>query len=336
MKTVLITGVAGMIGSHLADELLAKGYKVLGLDNLSVGKRENIAQNLANPRFTFKKVDIRDYKKLQDSCKGIHLDAIVHLTASKKISEEGSALDVLTNNVRPTENTLALAQKKKCKFILGSTSDVYGVSADIPFKEEGNLLLGAPTAKRWAYAASKMYAEHLAFAYYKERNVPVIVLRYFGAFSPRASFSWRGGHIPLFIDAVLQGRDIIIHGNGRQTRSMAYISDVISGTVLALENKKAVGNIFNIGSDEELSVIASAHLIKKLAGAGTKTKIRFVPIKKIFGDYREIKRRVPSLANSKRILGYRPKVSLQEGLAITIKARREWIRENADKIRRKN
>ncbi|MBN3038345.1 MAG: GDP-mannose 4,6-dehydratase [Candidatus Omnitrophica bacterium] len=328
MKKVLITGVAGMIGSHLADALLAKGYRVLGIDNLSVGKKANIAHNLGNPKFVFRKGDILNYAVLKRICAGQRFDSIVHLTASKKIGEGGDSIELLNNNVKGTENVLKLAELKTCKVVLGSTSDVYGMSADIPFREKGNLLLGPTTAKRWTYAVSKIYCEQLALGYYKERDVPIVILRYFGGFSPRASISWRGGHIPVFIDAVLKNREIIIHGDGKQTRSMAYISDIVEGTILGMENDKAVGNIFNIGNDEEMSVLDTAYLIHKLAGKKGKPKIKFVPLKKIFGDYREIKRRIPDLNKSYRILGYRPKVSFEKGLALTIKSRKEQLEKS--------
>ena len=326
-KRVLVTGAAGMIGSHLCDSLLAYGYKVIGIDNLSNGRIENIFQNLNNSNFIFQKIDILNYKELEKACAGVDVKVIVHLAASKKIAEDGNSLGVLTNNVRGTENSLRLAKRVKGKFILGSTSDVYGASCDIPFRENGNLLLGSTTAKRWSYAVSKIYSEQLAFAYYKEQNVPIVILRYFGAFSPRASFDWKSGHIPIFIDAVLNDREIIIHGDGTQSRSMGYISDVVDGTILTIENSKAIGHIFNIGNDEEMSVLDTAYLIKKLAGINRKLKIKFIPFKKIFGDYCEIKRRVPDLTKARKILGYLPKVNLEEGLLRTIQSRKEWLKK---------
>lgn len=325
IKKVLVTGVAGMIGSHLADSLLARGYKVLGVDNLSVGKIGNIAQNLGNRNFIFHKIDILNYEKLKNACAHSGIKTVVNLAASKKIAESGDSLEVLINNVRGTENALKIAKRAGAKFILGSTSDAYGMSEDIPFKEDGHLLLGSTTAKRWSYAVSKIYSEQLAFAYHKELNVPIVIIRYFGSFSPRSSFDWRGGHIPVFIDAVLNNREIIVHGDGSQTRSMGYISDVIDGTVLAIEKDEAVGHIFNIGNDEEVSIIDTVHLIKKIAGIKRGLKIKFVPFKKVFGDYREIERRVPDLTKARKILGYSPKVSFEEGLSITIERRRVML-----------
>lgn len=316
MKNILITGVCGMVGSHLSDELLKKGYGVIGIDNLKVGRKNNIKKSLPNKKFKFIKGDVLDLKLLKKYARKI--DVIVHLAASKKISEKGNALDTLRINEEGTRNVLEVARKRRIKVVFASTSDVYGISEDIPFKESGSLKIGPPTAKRWAYAAAKMYCEQLAFSYYKEYSVPIVILRYFGGFSSRASFSWSGGHLPLFIDAILNNRPVIIHGSGKQTRSMAYVDDIVKGTILAMENPKAIGEIFNIGNDEEMSVIDTAHLVHKIAMTGKKLKIKFTPHKKIFGTYKEIKRRVPDLTKSRKILKYRPKFSLKKAIEITI------------------
>lgn len=329
IKEVLITGVAGMIGSHLADSLLAKGYRVLGVDDLSVGKMEHITQNLNNTNFTFHKINILNYEALEKICPDSGLEAIVHMAASKKIAEDGNSLEVLLNNVRGTESALKLAKRAKCRFILGSTSDVYGMSSDIPFKEDGNLLLGPTVARRWSYAVSKIYSEQLAFAYYKEHQVPIVIVRYFGGFSPRASFDWRSGHIPVFIDAILNNREIVIHGDGTQTRSMGYVTDLVRGTVLAMQNLDAVGEIINIGNDEELSIIDTAYLIKKVVeevtGKSVKLKLKFIPFREVFGKYRDIMRRVPDLSKARKLLGYEPKVKLEDGLRKTVVGRVAYL-----------
>jgi UDP-glucose 4-epimerase len=325
MKKMLITGVAGMIGSCLLDALLSKNqYKIVGVDNLSFGSLDNIRHNLENKRFKFYEMDILNLAALRKVCKGINI--IVHLASFKKIGEKESAVDLLTNNVKGVENTLLIAKENKSKYIFASTSDVYGLSKDLPFKEDGNLVIGPSTVKRWAYAVSKLYSEYLVFAYHKDFGIPVVVLRYFGGFGPQANFSWSSGHIPVFIDAILKNKEVIIHGDGRQTRSMAYVDDLIRGTILALENKKVVGEIVNLGSDEEMSVIDTANLIKELAGK-QKIKIKFIPFKKIFGEYREIMRRVPNLSKAKRILGYSPEISFRDAIRRTIEARSEKLQD---------
>ena len=321
MKKVLITGVAGMIGSHLTDSLLEKGYSVTGIDNLSVGKMENVEQHFSNKNFQFKEIDILDFSKLQSVL--IDGEIIVHLAATKKIGEEGSGFHTLIVNTKGTENMLELAKQYGCKIIVASTSDVYGMSPDLPLKEDGDLLLGSSMIKRWSYAVSKLYCEQLAFAYHKEFNVPIVVLRYFGGFSPRSSFSWSGGHLPLFVDAVLKNEYLIIHGDGKQTRSMGYVTDLVDGTILAIESSSSVGQIINIGNDEEMSVVDTAYLISEVANTGKDLKIKFIPFEEIFGKYKDIMRRVPDLTKAKELLGYKPEVCIKEAIKKTIECRKK-------------
>jgi UDP-glucose 4-epimerase len=317
-KRILITGVAGMIGSHLADSLLSRGnYDVIGIDNLSFGKTANILHNFVNPRFRFYKVDVLDFDTLK--ILGKDVDIIVHLAAVKKIAEKDSSIPTLTVNNKGSEGIFQIAHMWGCKVIFASTSDVYGMSNDLPHSEDGDLLLGPSMIKRWSYAVSKLYDEQLAFAYYNDYHVPIVILRYFGGFSPRSSFSWSGGHIPIFINAILKDEEVIIHGDGSQTRSMAYIDDIVDGTVKAMESERAIGEVINIGNDEEMSVLDSAYLIHKIANTGKKLKLRFVPMEEIFGKYKDIMRRVPDLTKAKEILGYSPKFTMSEAISITIR-----------------
>ena len=317
MKKVLITGVAGMIGSHLLDELLkTKKYNVIGIDNFSFGKLNNIGHNLNSKNFKFYEVDVLDFDTLK--ILGKDMDIIVHLAAVKKIGENQSSLPTLIINNKGTKNILEIAKMWRSKIIFASTSDVYGMSMDLPHKENGNLLLGPSMIKRWSYAVSKLYDEQLAYAYYKDYKIPVVILRYFGAFSSRSNFSWSGGHIPIFINAILKNEEIIIHGDGSQTRSMAFVGDVVRGTILAMESEKAVGEIINLGNDEEMSVLDSAKLIHKLSGVKEKLKIRFIPFEEIFGEYQDIMRRIPDLTKATKILGYEPKITMIEAISFTI------------------
>ena len=317
LKKALITGVAGMIGSHLLDELLkTKNYKVIGIDNLSFGKIENVGHNLNDPNFKFYQVDVLDFETLK--ILGKDMDLIVHLAAVKKIGENQSSLPTLTVNNKGTKNILEIAKMWRSKVIFASTSDVYGMSEDLPHKEDGNLLIGPSMIKRWSYAVSKLYDEQLACAYYKDFGISVVILRYFGAFSSRSSFTWSGGHIPIFINAILKNKEIIIHGDGSQTRSMAFVDDVTRGTVLAMEKEKAIGEIINLGNNEEMSVLDCAKLIHKLSGVRGKLKPKFIPFEEIFGDYKDIMRRIPDLSKAKKILGYSPKYSIREAILETI------------------
>jgi UDP-glucose 4-epimerase len=317
LKNVLITGVAGMIGSHLLDKLLIKGYTVIGIDNLSYGSLDNISHNLNNPNFTFQKADIIDIDLLKKLSK--KTTSIIHLAAVKKIGEKDISMPTLIVNAKGTENIFEAAKANNNKVIFASTSDVYGMSTDLPLREDGDLLLGPSMIKRWSYAVSKLYGEQLAFAYFNDCKVPVVVIRYFGGFSPRSSFAWSGGHIPIFIRAILNNEEVVIHGDGCQTRSMGFVTDLVNGTILALENKNAVGEIINIGNDEELSVIETAHLIHKIAGTGKQLSLKLIPMSEVFGKYKDIMRRIPDLSKAKKLIKYEPKIKLEEAIRITIK-----------------
>jgi len=315
-KQVLITGVAGMIGSHLAEELLAKGYMVTGIDDLSYGSLENLSGSIHQSNFKFYRVSILDFDTLKILAKDV--GTIIHLAAVKKISEKDVSLPTLMVNTKGTENVLEAAKMWGCKVVFASTSDVYGMSPDLPLNENGDLLIGPSMIKRWSYAVSKLYGEQLAFGYYNDHKVPVVVIRYFGGFSPRSNFAWSGGHVPIFIRAILNDEEVIVHGDGTQTRSMGFVTDLVNGTILALENEKAIGELINIGNDEELSVIDTAKLIHEIANTGKKLKIKFVPMSEVFGKYKDIQRRIPDLQKAKTILGYAPKVKLRDAIRVTL------------------
>jgi UDP-glucose 4-epimerase len=317
MKNILITGVAGMIGSHLLDEILKRNYNVVGIDNLSYGNFENIVHNINNPNFKFYSVDVSDFETLK--ILGKDIDIIVHLAAFKKIGEKDLSMPTFKINCNGTENIFEVAKMWGCKVVFASTSDVYGMSPDLPLREDGDLLIGPSMIKRWSYAVSKLYGEQLAFAYYHDYKVPVVIIRYFGGFSPRSNFSWSGGHVPIFIRSVLEDKEIIIHGDGTQTRSMGFVSDLVDGTLLAIENDNAIGEIINIGNDEELSVIDTAHLIYRIANTGNSPKIKFIEMSEIFGEYKDIMRRIPDLSKAKLLIGFQPKVKLEEAIKATIK-----------------
>ena len=321
---VLITGVAGMIGSHLLDKLIPSEMiaNIYGIDDFSVGKEDNISHFTSGDKFTFMQGNILDDSFL-DSIQDV--DIIVHLAAAKKIGEENPGVENLHINGIGTNNILKLAMKNKSKVILGSTSDCYGMSSDLPFREDGDLLLGPSMIKRWSYAVGKLYAEQLAFAYYKDFDLPIVVLRYFGGFSERASFTWSSGHIPLFIDWILKDEECVIHGDGEQTRSMTHVSNLVDATYSAIFNEKAIGELINIGDDKELSVIDCAKLIHEQANTGNELKLKFIDTSTIFGTYKDIQRRCPDLTKANEILNYKPEISMEEGLGKVIHARKIWL-----------
>lgn len=329
MKKIVVTGCAGMIGSHLVDELIQnEDVSVVGVDNLSFGRMENIELALKSDRFSFYRVDVLDVEALKILSCGA--DIIVHLAAMKKSGEDDASLHTLRVNSRGTENVFEIARMWRCKVVLASTSDVYGM-APIPHAEDNDLILGPSMIKRWAYAVSKLYDEQLAFAYYKDEKVPTVILRYFGGFSPRSSFSWSGGHIPIFIDAVLRDEPVNIHGDGTQTRSMADIRDLIRGTIAAIGREQAIGHIINLGNDEEVSVLDSARLIVDVINKETdlkrELKINFVPFSTIFGQYKDIMRRLPDLSKARLLLDYEPRYCLHEAVKTTVQVKYQELRE---------
>jgi UDP-glucose 4-epimerase len=321
MKRILVTGVSGMIGSHLLDCLIEKNYEIVGIDDLSYGKIENIQPHLEADRFKFYRVDVGDFDTLKILSKDI--DIIVHLAAVKKVSELDSSMATLKINVNGTENVLEAARMWGCKVVFASTSDVYGMSPDLPFREDGDLLLGPSMIKRWSYAVAKLYCEQMAFAYYKDYSVPIVIIRYFGGFSPRSSFFWSGGHIPIFVNAILNDEEVTIHGDGKQSRSMAYVDDLIRGTVLAMENENAIGEVINLGNDEEMSVIDTAYLIHRVADTGKDLKLKYVKMEDIFGKYKDIMRRRPDLTKAKSLLGYVPRISIEEAITRMVQIRKQ-------------
>jgi UDP-glucose 4-epimerase len=316
-KTVMITGVAGMIGSHFLDKVLrTERYTVIGVDNLKIGTMENIKAHEKNPDFKFYRLDILDFDTLK--ILGRDVDIIVHLAAEKKIGEKQSSIPTLETNTQGTKNIFDLARMWGSKVVYASTSDVYGMSPDLPLREDGDLLLGPSMIKRWSYAVSKLYGEQLAFAYYYDYKVPVVVWRYFGGFSHRANFAWSGGHLPIFISQILKNEPVTIHGDGTQTRSMSFVEDLVHGTMLAMESDAAVGEIINLGNDEELSVIDTAKLIHEIAATGNELKVDFIPMSELFGQYKDILRRIPDMNKAKRLLGYAPKTKLRDAIKITV------------------
>lgn len=318
-KTIVITGVAGFIGSNLSSELLRRGYKVIGIDNLSQGFIRNIESSLQNPNFEFIKDDVRNLEKMLSITKGAY--CIVHL-AAYKIPRYGNALDTLLINTKGTENILESARINRCKVVIASTSDVYGKNPNVPFKEGSDLVIGNPTVKRWSYAVSKMFDEHLCFAYYEKYKLPIVIMRYFGSYGPNQNLSWWGGPQSVFINAALNNQPMEIHGDGRQTRSFTYVSDTVDGTIRCIENDAAIGNVFNIGNTQEISIVDLARLIWKLVTGNDQAKLNFVPYSR-FGKYEDVRRRVPDITKAQEILGFEPKVTLEDGLKRTI----EWQKE---------
>lgn len=327
-KTILVTGVAGFLGSNLLGKLLERGHKVVGIDNLSMGDISNVYAHLQNPNFRFVKADVTHPSTLDYIEEDI--ECVVHLAAFK-IPRYGKALDTLHINYYSTENVLQFSRSRNCKCVVASTSDVYGRNPEIPFNEETSAcVIGDSQSPRWAYAVSKLFDEHLALAYQDAYGFPVVLLRFFGSYGPNQPLSWWGGPPPVFIDAVLNGNSIPIHGDGLQTRSFTYVTDTVGGIYEAIVRDNANGRIFNIGSSEEVTILELAHRIHRASGNVGAPRIELVPYESFTGKkYEDVRRRVPDTALARSILDFEAQVSLDDGLASTIDWQREATRQRS-------
>lgn len=319
-QRIIVTGVAGFLGSHLLDRLLNDGHQVIGIDNLSMGKLDNVRVHLDNPRFKFLQCDVTESETFDQITESI--DCIVHL-AAYKIPRYGNTLATLTTNSRGWERVLEFARRGGAKCVLASTSDVYGRNPKLPFAEDDDSVIGSSKVARWSYAVSKLFDEHLGFAHQEAYGIPFTALRFFGSYGPRHHLSWWGGPQSVFIDAILNDREITIHGDGLQTRSFTYVTDTVNGIYAAIMKPESNGEVLNIGSTHEITILDLARRIHQIAGTTRPLKTVFVPYESFTGGkYEDVRRRVPDVTRSERILGVRAEVTIEEGLAKTI----EWQR----------
>ena len=304
---VLITGGAGFIGSHLADAYLQRGDEVTVIDDLSTGTIENISHLKNNPRFHYTIDSVHNQPvtaELVDQC-----DVVFHLAAAvgvKLIVE--SPVRTIETNVRGTEVVLALANKKQKRVLIASTSEVYGLSSDVPFREDGNLVMGATTKGRWSYACSKAIDEFLALAYWREKKLPTTVVRLFNTVGPRQTGRY-GMVIPTFVKQALAGRPLTVYGNGKQTRCFGYVGDVVGALIKLMDTNESVGEVFNIGSGEEISIHDLAKRVKELTKSNS--EIVFVPYDEAYEEgFEDMPRRVPDTTKINKLVGFEPKMKL--------------------------
>ena len=311
----LITGGAGFVGSHLAEALLAARHDVFILDDLSTGSIDNIAHLKGRAGFNYT-IDTVFNDSLTAELVD-RADVVVHLAAAvgvKLIVER--PVHTIETNVHGTEVVLRHANKKKKLVVIASTSEVYGKSANAPFHEDADLVLGATTRHRWAYACSKMLDEFLALAYWKERKLPVIVVRLFNTVGPRQTGQY-GMVLPNFVRQALAGQPITVFGDGTQSRSFTYVGDVVRALLALVNEPRAVGQVFNIGNVEEISISQLAERVK--AAAGSSSPIVTIPYEQAYeAGFEDMPRRVPDLAKIRAFVGYEPKVGLEEIIASVI------------------
>jgi UDP-glucose 4-epimerase len=306
---VLITGGAGFVGSHLSEALLARGDDVFILDNLSTGSIDNILHLRDHPKFHYTIDSVTNeplLAELIDRC-----DVVVHLAAAvgvRLIVE--SPVHTIETNVHGTEVVLKHANKKKKLVMIASTSEVYGKSADVPFREDADLVLGPTSKHRWAYACSKMIDEFLALAYWKERKLPVIVVRLFNTVGPRQTGQY-GMVIPSFVRQALAGQPISVLGDGNQSRSFTYVGDVVRAMVALIDEPRAIGQVFNIGNENEITIGDLAERIKAVAGS-TSAIVRIPYDQAYEAGFEDMPRRVPDISKITALIGYAPTVELDE------------------------
>ncbi len=310
---VLITGGAGFIGSHLAERCLNEQWNVSVLDDLSTGAMNNIAHLCAHPNFRFQRGSVFNSElvaPLVDQC-----DLIVHLAAAvgvRLIIE--SPVRTIETNVHGTEVVLRAAARQRKRVMIASTSEVYGKNEQFPSHEEADLVLGTSTIGRWSYACSKLLDEFLGIAYWREKQVPVNIVRLFNTVGPRQTGQY-GMVVPTFVRQALRSEPLTVFGTGKQTRCFGYVGDVVEALVRLAKTPGVVGQVINIGNDEEISILELAQLVIEMTGSDS--DIQFVPYLQAYGPgFEDTVRRVPSVAKLEGLLGYRPTTSIRQVLQL--------------------
>ena len=319
MRRVLVTGGAGFIGSHLCEALLQHGDEVWVLDDLSTGRLENIAHLQLDPAFHFVAGSILNVSQLEPLVR--KADVIVHLAAVVGVQNIIELpVETIEINVIGTHNVLSGAAKHRKLCLLTSTSEVYGKGAKQPFTEGDDVVYGPTTRSRWGYACSKAVDEFLALAYHNSQHLPVIIARLFNTTGPRQTGRY-GMVLPRFAEQALRGEPITVFGDGRQRRCFADVGDIVRALILLLEHPSAVGQVFNVGNSEEISILQLAKLVKKLAGSDS--TIEWIPYDQAYkAGFEDMQRRVPNIEKIKQLVGFEPRIKLQEIVRRVIESKR--------------
>ena len=316
---VFITGGAGFIGSHLAERLVAAGHGVLVLDDLSTGQMSNLDPVIGKPGFEYRVGSVTDaplVAEMVDRC-----DVTVHLAAAvgvRLIVEQ--PVRTIETNVHGTEVVLGAVARKQKLVVIASTSEVYGKSAKVPYAEDDDLTMGATVNSRWAYACSKALDEWLGLAYCREKKVPVIVTRLFNTVGPRQTGRY-GMVLPNFAAQAVRGEPITVFGTGDQSRCFAHVSDVVTAMMKLIATPAAVGQVFNIGSDREVSINTLAEMVR--AEAKSRSEIRHTPYAEAYAEgFEDMQRRIPDVRKLERTIGMRPSTPLESIIKDVVKEQR--------------
>ncbi len=308
-RRALVTGGAGFIGSHLAERLLNEGERVTIIDDLSTGSFENIAHIEGHPKFSYVIDTILNEEVMADLI--AEVDVVYHLAAAVGVTYViENILKSLQINIRGTEIVFEQANRKKKKVIFFSTSEVYGKSNSLPFTEEQDRLMGSTTIHRWSYAATKAVDEILALAYHREKKVPIVVVRCFNTCGPRQTGQY-GMVLPRFVKQALLGQPLTVFGDGKQSRCFSSVFDVVEGVLRLSRSEEAIGKIFNIGTDREISIEDLAKRVRDLTGSSS--AIEYVPYEKAYEEgFEDMRRRVPDLTRINEAVGFEPQVDLDD------------------------
>ena len=316
----LVTGGAGFIGSHLSDALIARGWHVTALDDLSTGSRHNVAHLLGHPRFRLTTGSVLDPEAVEAAAAGA--DRIFHLAAAvgvRLIVER--PLSSLVTNIRGTETVLEAAARRGTKLLVASTSEIYGKVSGGPAREDDDRVLGSLRKLRWSYSISKSVDEILAYAYHVELGLPTVVARIFNAAGPRQS-GRHGMVVPRLVGQALREEPLTVYGDGCQTRSFTYVGDVVEAMARLMEAPAAEGEVFNVAGREEVTIVELARRI--IRKTGSRSPIAFVPFQDVFGDgFEDMERRVADPSRMEAATGFRCATSLDEILDRVIRAERE-------------
>ena len=318
----LVTGGAGFIGSHLCEHLVHLGHHVVVVDDLSTGRLENIAHLRPLPSFQFVRESITNLQVLDRLAS--EADTIVHLAAAvgvKLIVED--PVHTIRTNIMGSEAVLTTANRYGCKVMIASTSEVYGKGVKVPFQEEDDRLMGSTTHSRWAYATSKAVDEFMGLAYHNQFGLPVVILRFFNTVGPRQTGRY-GMVVPRFVRMALRDEPITVYGDGQQSRCFGDVADVVGAIIKLADHPEAIGQVFNIGATEEITIVELANRVKQLTNS--KSEIQFIPYDEAYAPgFEDMQRRVPSIAKIANLIGYKPRYSLDDTLQRVIEYERDWL-----------
>ena len=318
----LVTGGAGFIGSHLCERLVHLGHHVVAVDNLSTGRLENITHLRSLPSFQFVRESITNLQVLDRLAS--EADTIIHLAAAVgvKLIVEDPVRTILTN-IMGSEAVLTTANRYGCKVLIASTSEVYGKGVKVPFQEEDDRLMGSTTHSRWAYATSKAVDEFMGLAYHNQFGLPVVILRFFNTVGPRQTGQY-GMVVPRFVRMALRGEPITVYGDGSQSCCFGDVADVVGAVIKLADHPEAIGQVFNIGSTQEITILELAKRVKSLIKS--ESEIQFIPYDEAYAPgFEDMQRRVPSISKIGSLIGFKPKYSLDDTLRRVIEYEQQFL-----------